>query len=75
MRRLSARRSAPTRPGRTPLTRQVFWFAAIGVASAAAQALPYWVLRHWPPPVLANFTSLLVVTVLNTEANRWLSFH
>ncbi|WP_234375457.1 GtrA family protein [Streptomyces sp. CB01373] len=74
MRRLKARRNASDRPGRTVLTREVFWFVVIGVASTVAQALLYWVLRHWSPPVLANFASLLVVTVLNTEANRRLTF-
>ncbi|MFE8947415.1 hypothetical protein [Streptomyces sp. NPDC007856] len=47
----------------------------IGVASTMAQATPYWVLRQWSSPTLANFTSLLVVTLLNTEANRRLTFH
>ncbi|MEU7380460.1 MULTISPECIES: GtrA family protein [unclassified Streptomyces] len=74
MRRLNARHSAAARPGRTALTREVFWFVVIGVASTVAQASLYWVLRHWSPPVLANFASLLVVTVLNTEANRRLTF-
>ncbi|WP_445525850.1 GtrA family protein [Streptomyces cyslabdanicus] len=78
MRRLSARHGAwrcASRPARpTALTREVFWFVVIGVASTVAQALLYWVLRHWSPPVLANFASLLVVTVLNTEANRRQTF-
>jgi len=52
----------------------VLWFVVIGVASTVAQALLYWVLRHWSSPGLANFASLLVVTVLNTEANRRLTF-
>ncbi|KUN03544.1 hypothetical protein AQI95_23970 [Streptomyces yokosukanensis] len=74
MRRLSARRSATTWLGRTALTREVFWFVVIGVVSTVAQAMLYWVLRQWSPPILANFISLLVVTVLNTEANRRLTF-
>ncbi|MFE6552800.1 GtrA family protein [Streptomyces sp. NPDC057746] len=74
MRRLTAQHSASTRPGRTALTREVFWFVVIGVASTGAQASLYWVLRHWSSPILANFASLLVVTVLNTEANRRLTF-
>ncbi|WP_234381297.1 GtrA family protein [Streptomyces sp. NRRL F-5122] len=74
MRRLSAQHSAPTRPGRAALTREAFWFVMIGAASTVAQALLYWVLRHWSPPILANFASLLAVTVLNTEANRRLTF-
>ncbi|MGA5703134.1 GtrA family protein [Peterkaempfera bronchialis] len=74
MRRLSTWRSASTQPGRTALTGEVFWFVVIGAASTVAQALLYWVLRHWSPTVLADFASLLVVTVLNTEANRRLTF-
>lgn len=74
VRRFSARHNTLTRPGRTALTRDVLWFVVIGVASTVAQALLYWVLRHWAPPILANFASLLVVTVLNTEANRRLTF-
>ncbi|MEU9149910.1 GtrA family protein [Streptomyces sp. NPDC048417] len=74
MRRLSAGHSASDRPGRATLSRQVGWFAVIGVASTAGQALLYWVLRHWSPPLLANLASLGVVTVLNTEANRRLTF-
>ncbi|MCX4420288.1 GtrA family protein [Streptomyces mirabilis] len=74
MRRLSTRNSASNRLGRTALTGQVGWFAVIGVASTAGQALLYWVLRHWSTPLMANFVSLLAVTVLNTEANRRLTF-
>ncbi|WP_406442318.1 GtrA family protein [Streptomyces sp. NBC_00631] len=74
MRRLDARHSAPDRPGRATLTGQVGWFAVIGVASTAGQALLYWVLRHWSPPLVADLASLGVVTVLNTEANRRLTF-
>ncbi|QIY77020.2 GtrA family protein [Streptomyces sp. RLB1-33] len=74
MRRLSAGHGASDRPGRATLTRQVGWFAMIGIASTAGQALLYWVLRHWSPPLVANLASLSVVTVLNTEANRRLTF-
>ena len=31
-------------------------------------------MRAWWPPALANLVSLLVLTVLNTEANRRLTF-
>ncbi|MCN9241076.1 GtrA family protein [Streptomyces sp. RY43-2] len=74
MRRISARHSILTRPGRTALTREVLWFVMIGVASTVVQALLYWALRHEASPVLADFASLAVVTVLNTEANRRLTF-
>ncbi|MFG2882066.1 GtrA family protein [Streptomyces sp. NPDC048297] len=74
MQRLSARYKASDQLGRTVLTRQIGWFAVIGVASTAGQGLLYWVLRHWSPPWLANLVSLLVLTVLNTEANRRLTF-
>ncbi|MFC7812671.1 GtrA family protein [Streptomyces olivaceus] len=55
-------------------SRQVGWFVAIGVVSTAGQALLYWALRLWWPPAAANLVSLLVLTVLNTEANRRLTF-
>ncbi|MEU6716318.1 bifunctional glycosyltransferase family 2/GtrA family protein [Nonomuraea sp. NPDC046802] len=64
---------APAR-ARSRITWEVGCFAAIGVLSTAGQALLYWLLRTWWPPVLANLVSLLVLTVLNTEANRRLTF-
>ncbi|MFJ1847227.1 GtrA family protein [Streptomyces sp. NPDC088146] len=74
MRRLSAGHHAAALPGRAGLTRELGWFILIGLASTVAQALLYWGMRHWSPPVLANLVSLVVVTVLNTEANRRLTF-
>ncbi|MEW2401874.1 glycosyltransferase [Streptomyces sp. NPDC046862] len=59
---------------RSGLSWEVVCFAAIGVASTAGQALLYWLLRGWWPPALANLVSLLVLTLLNTEANRRLTF-
>lgn len=61
-------------PGRSALTWEVVCFAAIGVASTAGQALLYWLLRGWWPPAVANLVSLSALTVLNTEANRRLTF-
>ncbi|MET8905793.1 GtrA family protein [Streptomyces sp. NPDC004538] len=55
-------------------SREVGWFVAIGVVSTAGQAALYWALRLWWPPAAANLVSLLVLTVLNTEANRRLTF-
>ncbi|WP_234393120.1 GtrA family protein [Streptomyces pactum] len=59
---------------RTVRSREVGWFVAIGIVSTVGQALLYWVLRLWWPPAAANLVSLLVLTVLNTEANRRLTF-
>ncbi|MCF2130309.1 GtrA family protein [Strepomyces sp. STD 3.1] len=59
---------------RTVWSREVGWFVAIGVVSTAGQAALYWALRLWWPPAAANLVSLLVLTVLNTEANRRLTF-
>ncbi|MFJ7771184.1 GtrA family protein [Streptomyces sp. NPDC097107] len=59
---------------RTVWSREVGWFVAIGIVSTVGQALLYWVLRVWWPPAAANLVSLLVLTVLNTEANRRLTF-
>ncbi|MFD4260407.1 GtrA family protein [Streptomyces sp. NPDC058534] len=58
----------------TVWSREVGWFVAIGVVSTAGQASLYWALRLWWPPAAANLVSLLVLTVLNTEANRRLTF-
>ncbi|WP_235614509.1 GtrA family protein [Streptomyces ambofaciens] len=55
-------------------SREVGWFVTIGVVSTAGQAGLYWVLRLWWHPAAANLVSLLVLTVLNTEANRRLTF-
>lgn len=62
------------RTSRGVLSWEVGCFAAIGVASTAGQALLYWLLRGWWPPAIANLVSLLVLTGLNTEANRRLTF-
>jgi putative flippase GtrA len=53
---------------------QVVAFGLIGLASTAATALLYAVLRSWSPPLLANLAALVITTVLNTEANRRLTF-
>ncbi|MEZ7005140.1 GtrA family protein [Streptomyces sp. AD55] len=73
--RPKASRDAPAGAGRRPpWSREVGWFVVIGVASTAGQAVLYWLLRAWWPPAAANLASLLVLTVLNTEANRRLTF-
>ncbi|TYK51560.1 glycosyltransferase [Actinomadura decatromicini] len=64
---------APARK-RAVLTWELVCFVAIGVVSTAGQALLYWLLRSWWPAALANLVSLVVLTVLNTEANRRLTF-
>ena len=56
------------------LSWEVGCFLAIGVVSTVGQALLYWLLRGWWSPALANLVSLLALTVLNTEANRRLTF-
>ncbi|MFF5147919.1 glycosyltransferase [Streptomyces sp. NPDC013157] len=60
--------------GRSRLTWETGCFIAIGIVSTLGQALLYWLLRGWWPPALANLVSLLVLTVVNTEANRRLTF-
>lgn len=56
------------------LSWEVGCFLAIGVVSTVGQALLYWLLRGWWTPAVANLVSLFVLTVLNTEANRRLTF-
>ncbi|KUL21437.1 sugar translocase [Actinoplanes awajinensis subsp. mycoplanecinus] len=60
--------------GRDRLRWELGCFAAIGAVSTAGQALLYWLLRLWWPPAAATFVSLVVLTVLNTEASRRLTF-
>nr|WP_308103360.1 bifunctional glycosyltransferase family 2/GtrA family protein [Streptomyces sichuanensis] len=59
---------------RSTLSWELGCFIAIGVLSTAGQALLYWLLRSWWSPALANLVSLFVLTLLNTEANRRLTF-
>jgi putative flippase GtrA len=53
---------------------QLAAFALIGLASTAATAVLYALLRAWSPPLVANLAALVMVTFLNTEANRRLTF-
>jgi putative flippase GtrA len=53
---------------------QLAAFGLIGLASTAANAVLYALLRSWAPPLLANLAALVAVTLLNTEANRRLTF-
>ncbi|WP_423923373.1 glycosyltransferase [Frigoribacterium sp. 2-23] len=53
---------------------QVLRFGVIGLASTAAYALFYLVLQGVLVAQLANFLALLITAVLNTAANRRLTF-
>lgn len=53
---------------------QVVSFAVIGGLSTVATLLLYALLRQWWPPLLANLVALTLTTLLNTEANRRLTF-
>jgi putative flippase GtrA len=53
---------------------QVAVFGLIGLVSTAATAVLYALLRSWSPPLVANLIALVTVTLLNTEANRRLTF-
>jgi putative flippase GtrA len=53
---------------------QLATFALIGLASTAATALLYALFRSWSPPLMANLVALVLVNLLNTEANRRLTF-
>ncbi|MBH5334913.1 glycosyltransferase [Streptomyces pactum] len=61
-------------PHRSTLSWELGCFVVIGVASTAGQALLYWLLRSLWAPALASLVSLFVLTVLNTEAQRRLTF-
>ena len=58
----------------TPAWQQLLRFAAVGVASTAAYALLYLVLRPLVGPFTANALALLLTAVANTAANRRLTF-
>ncbi|MEV7403427.1 bifunctional glycosyltransferase family 2/GtrA family protein [Streptomyces sp. NPDC091267] len=60
--------------GRSVFVFELCCFLAIGVASTAGQALLYLLLRGWWAPAVANLVSLVILTLLNTEANRRLTF-
>jgi putative flippase GtrA len=53
---------------------QLAAFGLIGLASTAATAVLYALLRSWSPPLMANLVALVIVNLLNTEANRRLTF-
>src|SRR4051812_17825269 len=61
--------TAPARPWP-----QLLRFAAVGVASTAAYALLYLMLRAPAGPFTANALALLLTAVANTAANRRLTF-
>jgi putative flippase GtrA len=58
----------------TPLGRQLLSFGVIGLASTAAWAVLYLVLRRWLGPVGANALALVLTAIGNTAANRRLTF-
>jgi putative flippase GtrA len=58
----------------TRMLSQFLLFAIIGVLSTLANAVLYAVTRGWFSPLVANFVALTVTTVLNTEANRRVTF-
>ncbi|GII95080.1 bifunctional glycosyltransferase family 2/GtrA family protein [Sinosporangium siamense] len=53
---------------------QVLLFCAVGAVSTVAHGLLYMMLREWWPVMGANLAALILCTLLNTEANRRLTF-
>jgi putative flippase GtrA len=53
---------------------QIVSFALIGGVSTVATLLLYALFRQWWPALAANLVSLTLPTLLNTEANRRLTF-
>ncbi|MGH3831008.1 MAG: glycosyltransferase [Pseudonocardiaceae bacterium] len=53
---------------------QLVTFGLIGVVSTAAMAVLYALFRAWSPPLVANLIALVTTSLLNTEANRRLTF-
>ena len=58
----------------TGLLWQIVSFALIGGVSTVATLLLYALFREWWPPLAANLVALVLTTLLNTEANRRLTF-
>lgn len=56
------------------VARQLTWYIGIGVVCTAIQAMLYVTLREWWSPQPANVAALLVTTLANTEAHRWITF-
>ena len=57
-----------------PPVSQLGAFAAVGLASTAAYALLFWLLRPVAPTAAANAVALVVTAVANTAANRRFTF-
>jgi putative flippase GtrA len=53
---------------------QVASFGLIGLVSTAVTVGLYALMRSWWPPLLANLVALVLTNLLNTEANRRLTF-
>ena len=53
---------------------QLLMFALVGIASTAAYAVLYWLLRGATGAFTANLAALLLTAVANTAANRRLTF-
>ncbi len=66
------RRQRQTRKGR--LWWQILSFSVIGGLSTVAQLGLYALFRMFWPALVANLVSLALTTLLNTEANRKLTF-
>ena len=64
----------PTRLLRSRLGREAIVFGAIGVASTAAYAVVYLLLRSVTGATAANALALVITAVANTAANRRLAF-
>ena len=58
----------------TAAHRRLFWFVLVGALSTVLQTAVYLLVREVEPATWASWTALLVVTPLNTEAHRRLTF-
>lgn len=74
----AARRPAPAVPAVPGVPRgmlgQVLRFGAVGVASTVAYMLLFWLLRGGMSAQVANLIALVTTAILNTAANRRLTF-
>jgi putative flippase GtrA len=65
---------AVTSAAESGLLWQLISFGAVGTVSTIATAGLYALLRTWWPALVANLAALTIATLLNTEANRRLTF-
>jgi putative flippase GtrA len=71
---LPGHRRRRRRPEGSRIVREALTFGAIGVVSTLAYVVLYLLLRGWVDASVANAAALVVTAIVNTAANRRLTF-